>query len=62
MADCVEKLGYFGGLWSTQKIDLHNRSVLNDYFLGNIKPTPKNGPKNRFSSFSTQSAESGSSI
>lgn len=59
MADAVEKLGFFGGLLVIQKIDLHNRSVLNDCILGSIKPTPKIGQKNQFSSFSTASAKRG---
>lgn len=49
--DGVEKLGIFGGLLVTQKIDLHNRSVLNDWILGNIKLTPKIGQKNGFRVF-----------
>ena len=58
MADSVEKLGFPGCSLSPQKNDLHNRSVLDDPVPGNIKPIPKNRPKIRYLSFSTESADS----
>jgi len=47
----------FERLLSPQKIDLHNRSVLNDRAFLSIKPTPKNRRKIQFLSFSTASAD-----
>ncbi|MGB8248933.1 MAG: hypothetical protein WCF02_01365, partial [Azonexus sp.] len=53
--DAVEKLGFPRCSLSPQKNDLHNRSVLDDPVPGNIKPIPKNRPKIRYLSFSTES-------
>ena len=58
LADSVEKLGVPRFSLSPQKNDLHNRSVLDDPVPGNIKPIPKNRPKIRYLSFSTESAGS----
>lgn len=58
-ADCVEKLRFLDGCGILRKSDLHNRSVFNDCYLGNIKQTTKNWPKNRLMSISTESAQNG---